>query len=132
MFAMVASSSARLDRVYAAIADPTRRAILGELAAGRIHIGELAARFPISLNGVSKHVKVLERAGLLRREIRGRHHRLQLRAEPLREAEQWFEQYRAFWSARLDALEGLLAEQSAAAGAVGGASRKNKERRTRG
>jgi DNA-binding transcriptional ArsR family regulator len=109
---MTPHSGQRLNRVYAAIADPTRRAILANLAQGRVNVGELATRFPISLNGVSKHIKVLERAGLVRREILGRVHQLQLRAEPLREAEEWFHHYRAFWSARLDALELLLQEKA--------------------
>ena len=109
---MTPHSGQRLNRVYAAIADPTRRAILANLAQGRVNVGELAARFPISLNGVSKHIKVLERAGLVRREVLGRVHQLQLRAEPLREAEEWFHHYRAFWSARLDALELLLQENA--------------------
>lgn len=132
MFAMSGNNNPRLDRVYAAIADPTRRAILAQLAEGQINVGDLAARFPISLNGVSKHVKVLERAGLVRREILGREHQLQLRAEPLREAEQWFRRYRAFWTARLDALERLLAQQAAATSAGRGAQRTQKERRSRG
>jgi DNA-binding transcriptional ArsR family regulator len=95
----------RLDEVYGAIADPTRRAILSALAAGDANIGSLAERFPISLNGVSKHVKVLERAGLVERTIRGREHWLHLEAGPLREAAQWLEHYRGFWGARLEALE---------------------------
>ncbi len=98
----------RLNRVYAAIADPTRRAILGVLAGGEFNVGSLAGRFPISFNGVSKHVKVLERAGLVRRRVRGREHWLRLRPEALREATRWLEHYRAFWDARLDALEALL------------------------
>ncbi len=97
-----------LDQVYGAIADPTRRAILGILAEGDTNVGSLADRFPISLNGVSKHVKVLERAGLVERTIRGREHRLRLNAEPLREASMWLEHYRAFWDARLEALEEFL------------------------
>src|SRR5256886_11196918 len=72
----------RLNRVYAAIADPTRRAILGVLARGELNVGSLAGRFPISFNGVSKHVKVLERAGLVRRRVRGREHWLRPRPEP--------------------------------------------------
>ena len=98
----------RLNRVYAAIADPTRRAILGVLARGEFNVGSLAGRFPISFNGVSKHVKVLERAGLVRRRVRGREHWLRLRPEPLRDATRWLEHYRDFWNARLDALEALL------------------------
>ena len=103
------SSQPRLNRIYAAIADPTRRAILAVLAGGgELNVGSLAGRFPISFNGVSKHVKVLERAGLVRRRVRGREHWLRLRPEPLREATRWLEHYREFWDARLDALEALL------------------------
>jgi DNA-binding transcriptional ArsR family regulator len=97
-----------LDQVYGAIADPTRRQILGILAEGEINVGSLAERFPISLNGVSKHVKVLERAGLVERTVQGREHRLRINAEPLREASMWLEHYRTFWSSRLDALEAYL------------------------
>ena len=97
-----------LDQVYDAIADPTRRAILGILSEGETNVGTLAERFPISLNGVSKHVKVLERAGLVERAIRGREHRLRLNAEPLREASMWLEHYRTFWESRLAALEAFL------------------------
>ena len=125
MIAMTGNLNQRLDRVYAAIADPTRRAILAKLAHGHVNVGDLAARFPISLNGVSKHVKVLERAGLVRREILGREHQLRLTAEPLREAEEWFQHYRAFWIARLDALESLLATQAPQIG-VGHRAKKTK------
>src|SRR6185436_7166203 len=97
-----------LDQVYDAIADPTRRQILGILAEGETKVGSLAERFPISLNGVSKHVKVLERAGLVERTVQGREHRLRLNAEPLREASMWLEHYRAYWEARLAALEAFL------------------------
>lgn len=97
-----------LDQVYDAIADPTRRSILGILAEGEANVGALAERFPISLNGVSKHVKVLERAGLVERTVQGREHRLRLNAEPLREAALWLEHYRAFWDSRLSALEEFL------------------------
>src|SRR5436309_10730368 len=100
-----------LNRVYAPIPDPTRRAIVAVLAGGgELNVGSLAGRFPISFNGVSKHVKVLERAGLVRRRVRGREHWLRLRPEPLREATRWLEHYREFWDARLDALEALLLE----------------------
>jgi DNA-binding transcriptional ArsR family regulator len=97
-----------LDQVYGAIADPTRRRILGILANGETNVGSLAERFPISLNGVSKHVKVLERAGLVERTVQGREHRLRLNAEPLREASAWLEHYRTFWDTRLAALEAYL------------------------
>jgi DNA-binding transcriptional ArsR family regulator len=105
-----------LDQVYDAIADPTRRAILGILAEGEINVGSLAERFPISLNGVSKHVKVLERAGLVERTVQGREHRLRLNAEPLREAATWLEHYRMFWDTRLDALEEFLVKKERGAG----------------
>src|ERR1051325_1260890 len=71
-----------LDRVYGAIADPTRRAMLGVLAGGEVTVGTLASRFPITFNGASKHVKVLERAGLVTRHVRGREHWLRLDARP--------------------------------------------------
>ena len=121
------TNNLRLDRVYAAIADPTRRAILAQLSEGHINLGDLAARFPISLNGVSKHVKVLERAGLVRREILGRKHQLRLRAEPLKEAEEWFRRYRSFWTARLDALEHLLDQPAHPANARRGRQRTKKK-----
>jgi DNA-binding transcriptional ArsR family regulator len=106
-----------LNRVYAAIADPTRRGILAALSEGESNVGGLAERFPMSFNGVSKHVKVLERAGLIERTIRGREHRLRLCPAPLREAANWFQHYRAFWEARLDALEDLLVAQRRTRGA---------------
>ena len=104
-------SSASLDQVYAAIADPTRRAILAKLAGGDVKVGSLAAAFPISFNGVSKHVKVLERAGLLSRRVDGREHWLRLRPKPLETAAEWLEAYRAFWQARLDVLEAVLLDE---------------------
>jgi DNA-binding transcriptional ArsR family regulator len=105
-----------LDQVYGAIADPTRRAILGILAEGETNVGSLAGRFPLSLNGVSKHVKVLERAGLVEPTIQGREHRLRLNAEPLREASLWLEHYRTFWNARLAALETYLLKKEGGTG----------------
>jgi DNA-binding transcriptional ArsR family regulator len=105
-----------LNQVYGALADPTRRAILGILAEGEVNVGSLAKRFPISLNGVSKHVKVLERAGLVERTVQGREHRLRLNAEPLREASVWLEHYRSFWDTRLAALEAFLLDKERGAG----------------
>ena len=102
----------KLDQVYGAIADPTRRAILAMLADGdEVNVGFLAEQFPISLNGVSKHIKVLERAGLVERTVQGREHRLRIRPEPLRDAVQWLEHYRGFWETRLDALDELLVKK---------------------
>src|SRR5438874_1299717 len=112
MQAMARNADPLLDQVYGAIADPTRRAILALLAGGDATVGTLADRFPISLNGVSKHVKVLERAGLVARAIHGREHWLTLNPAPLREAARWLEHYRAFWEVRLDRLEAFLAKQS--------------------
>jgi len=94
-----------LDRVFAAVADPTRRAILAALAEKPATIGAIAEPFPVSLNAISKHVMVLERAGLIRREIVGREHRCRFKPAPLREASAWLEHYRRFWDVRLDALE---------------------------
>jgi DNA-binding transcriptional ArsR family regulator len=114
----------RLDRVYGAIADPIRRAILGMLARGETNVGTLAGRFPISFNGVSKHVKVLEQAGLVRRSVRGREHWLRLRPAPLREASRWLEHYREFWETRLDALEDFLIQRKGETGRSGGRQRR--------
>ena len=87
------------------------------LAEGEANVGSLAERFPISLNAVSKHVKVLERAGLVERTVQGREHRLRLNAEPLREASMWLEHYRRFWDIRLGALEAFLLNKERGAGA---------------
>jgi DNA-binding transcriptional ArsR family regulator len=105
------AEAGRLDRVYGAIADPTRRAILDILTGGEINVSALADRFPISFNGVSKHVKVLEQAGLVRRSVHGREHWLRLHPQPLRDASRWLEHYREFWETRLDALEDLLVQE---------------------
>lgn len=95
----------RLDRVFAAVADPTRRAILARLAKGPATIGDLARPFPVSLNAISKHVKVLEDAGLLRRRVVGRRHFCAAEPRALDNAAAWLAHYRAFWTVRLDALE---------------------------
>lgn len=117
-----------LDQVYGAIADPTRRAMLGVLAEGELNVGSLAERFPISLNGVSKHVKVLERAGLVERTVQGREHRLRLNAEPLREASAWLDHYRTFWDTRLTALEEFLLEKDRGIGSEETTRRREDER----
>jgi DNA-binding transcriptional ArsR family regulator len=98
-------ASADLNRVFSALADPTRRAILRALTRRPATINEIAEPFPVSLNAISKHVMVLERAGLLRREIKGREHRCWIRPQPLRDASAWLEKYRQFWELRMDALE---------------------------
>jgi DNA-binding transcriptional ArsR family regulator len=94
-----------MDRVLGAIADPTRRAILARLAESDARVTELAAAFPISLNSVSKHVRKLEAAGLVRREVRGREHLLSLNAAPLAEAAAWIAHYQRFWEDSLAALD---------------------------
>jgi DNA-binding transcriptional ArsR family regulator len=96
--------NAELDRVFSALADPTRRAILRALTRRPATINEIAKPFPVSLNAISKHVMVLERAGLLHREIKGRQHHCRIEARPLRQADAWMAHYRHFWDDRLDAL----------------------------
>ena len=111
---MVAQQSAALDGVFHALADPTRRAMLRSLAAGERNIGELAAPFRMSLAAVSKHVKVLESAGLVRRKVQGRSHICRIEPSPLAAADRWLRYYERFWSKRLDALEALLKTEDAA------------------
>ena len=98
-----------LDHVTLAISDPTRRAIIGRLARGPARISDVAAPFSMSLTGVCKHVRVLERAGLVRRTREGRENTLELSAEPLREVARWISKYERFWNSRLDRLEGFFA-----------------------
>jgi DNA-binding transcriptional ArsR family regulator len=107
--------SAELDRIFSALADPTRRAILQALTRRPATINEIAQPFPVSLNAISKHVMVLERAGLVRREIKGREHHCWINARPLSEATQWLEHYRQFWERRMDALEAYVARKFKAA-----------------
>jgi DNA-binding transcriptional ArsR family regulator len=97
-----------LDATFAALADPTRRAILARLAAGDRTISELASRFDMSLPAVSKHVRVLERAGLARVRQVGRARRTTLVAAPMRQAAEWIERYRQFWEFQLDQLTAYL------------------------
>ncbi|MEX0645464.1 MAG: metalloregulator ArsR/SmtB family transcription factor [Parvularculaceae bacterium] len=101
-------SSASLDHTMIALADPTRRAILARLQKGEARVTDLAAPFAISLNSVSKHIRLLERADLVRRRKAGREHILSFNAGPLDEAAAWIEEKRAFWIKRLDALERAL------------------------
>jgi DNA-binding transcriptional ArsR family regulator len=100
----------QLDHTFAALADPTRRAILARLAAGEATVTELAEPFEISLPAISRHLKVLERAGLIARGREAQWRPRTLRADPLREAADWLEQYRRFWEQSLDRLEEHLAE----------------------
>src|ERR1044072_1496088 len=97
--------SKQLGGVFNALCDPTRRAILARLTDTDARVTDIAAEFPISLNSISKHIRMLERAGLVRRTVNGRDHLLSLNAEPLSEAAQWIEHYRRFWEGRLAALD---------------------------
>ena len=101
----------QLDLTFAALADPTRRAILARLADGDSTVGDLARPFEISRPAISKHLRVLERAGLVRRAKDGRLSRCGLDASPMREAADWVEQYRQFWERQLDALARYLEEE---------------------
>jgi DNA-binding transcriptional ArsR family regulator len=108
---MVHRSAESLNDVFGAIADPTRRAILEYLGHDSARVTEIAKEFPVSLNAISKHLIVLERAGLIKREVRGREHICSLNARPLREAFAWIEEVRTFWETRLDAFEQHLANK---------------------
>ncbi len=100
-----------LDQVFNALGDPTRRAILARLQTSDARVTDIAAAFPISLNSVSKHIRMLERAGLLRRSVHGRDHVLSLNATPLAEASAWLEHYRTFWEGRLAGLENYIPDK---------------------
>jgi DNA-binding transcriptional ArsR family regulator len=99
-----------LDAVFAALADPTRRAILSRLAAGEASVNELAAPFRMTQPAVSKHLKVLERAGLIERGIDRQRRPARLKAAPMAAAVRWLEEFRRFWSSSFDQLDGLLEE----------------------
>ena len=105
---MVKGSQATLDSVFSALADPTRRQILARLSEGDATVGELAQPFDVSLPAISKHLAVLEGAGLVIRERDGRTRRCHLVAEPMQEALQWIAHYGRFWEAQFDSLEGFL------------------------
>lgn len=105
---MVEQNTRHLDAAFRALADPTRREMLRRLAEGELSVGELAAPCDMSLAAASKHIKTLERAGLVRRRIAGRTHTVRLKLDVLAEAHEWLGYYGRFWSARLDALEAAL------------------------
>ena len=104
--------SLQLDTTFSALSDPTRRAIVSKLTEGEMPIMELAAPFEMSLPAVSKHIRVLEKAGLLVRRKQGRVHYCRLNARPLREAAKWLAFYQQFWDAKLDALADFLEDES--------------------
>lgn len=103
----------QLDEVFVALADETRRAILARLSAGEARVTEVAAPFDISLNSVSKHIRILERAGLVTRRRSGRDHYLSLDPRPLTEASDWLQSRQRFWAGRVQKLQALLDEQDA-------------------
>lgn len=110
---MVKCSPRLLNRTFSALADPTRRRILEHLAGGDRCVTDLAKPYNMSLPAVSKHLRVLERAGLVRRSRCGRVHSLKLEAKPLQQAQQWIEEYRRFWEDNFDRLETYLNELQA-------------------
>jgi DNA-binding transcriptional ArsR family regulator len=110
---MVKCSSRVLDRTFSALADPTRRRILEHLAHGDRCVTDLAKPYSMSLPAVSKHLRVLERAGLVRRRRDGRVHRLKLEAGPMHEAQKWIEEYRRFWEESFDRLDAYLKQLQA-------------------
>lgn len=103
----------RLDEVFGALSDRTRRDMLRRLAAREHTVGELAAPFDMTLAAASKHIKVLENAGLVRRTVQGRSHLCRLHAQPLHAGLEWLRHYERFWDQRLDALEAALREDAA-------------------
>lgn len=111
----MSAAASSLDRILIALADPTRRAILRRLTRGETRVTALAEPFPMSLNAVSKHIRMLERARLARRRRAGREYMISLNPLPLDEAVAWIEATRAFWAARLDALGALLQAEGRAA-----------------
>src|ERR687888_178226 len=106
----MATATAQLDRTFSALADPTRRAILARLASGEATVTDLAEPFEISLPAISKHLKVLERAGLIARSRDRQWRPARLQAEPLREVAEWAEGYRRFWEESYDRLDEYLEE----------------------
>ena len=108
MVELQTAPAARLDAVFHALGDATRRHMLRDLSLGQRSVSELAAPFDMSLAAASKHIKALEKAGLVRRTVRGRTHICRLEAQPLEDAHEWIAFYQRFWSSRLDVLESLL------------------------
>jgi len=119
----------QLDDTLIALADETRRKILRQLAAGEARVTELAEPFDISLNSVSKHIRLLERAGLVRRRVAGREHFLSLEPKPFDELTQWMQRTREFWNSRLDNLEAALRADDAIKAASKSSKRTVKRKR---
>lgn len=102
------AQASRLDGVFHALSDATRRSILRKVASGEKTVGQIAQPYPVSLAAISKHLKVLEGAGLIQREKRGSFQIVRINAAPMREAGQWLVYYERFWNQQLDALENLI------------------------
>ncbi len=122
----------QLSLVFAALADPTRRAILARLADGDATVSELAEPFPISMPAISRHLKVLERAGLISRNRSGQWRSSTLRATPLKEATDWMERYRVFWDVNLDRLDAHLRRVQQGPSASGSAAQASTENSSTG
>ncbi|MEM8883337.1 MAG: metalloregulator ArsR/SmtB family transcription factor [Planctomycetota bacterium] len=104
--------ASQLDLVFAALSDPTRRGMLAQLAAGETNVSSLAAPYDISQPAASKHLRVLERAGLIRRTRRGREHRIQIDPRPIEEASGWIGHYARLWKLQFDAVDAYLKNQA--------------------
>lgn len=112
LYNYMVNSTGKLDAVFSALADPTRRRIVERLARGPLSVGELASGFPISQPAISRHVRVLEESGLLERRVAGRVHRCSLSPGAMNAASSWIDRQRKFWTIALDRLDDLLAETS--------------------
>ena len=123
---MVEQRTAQLDAIFHALGDATRRRMLRELARSERTVGELAQPFAISLAAASKHIKALENAGLIQREVLGRTHVCRLNSKPLANAHEWLSFYQQFWTERLDALEQLLRKEDSSKPATRTATRKRR------
>jgi DNA-binding transcriptional ArsR family regulator len=119
----------RLDDIFHALSDSTRRAMLRQLAGGERKIGDLVAPFDMSFNAISKHVKVLEEAGLVKRRIEGRAHVCSLAPQSLRAADEWLRFYESFWLQRFDMLDQLFRAQNEASSAKAKATKAKRDRR---
>ncbi len=116
IFNHMVDHSPDLDAIFHALSDATRRAMLRQLGQGEATVGDLAAPYPMSLAAASKHIRVLEDAGLIRRTIRGRSHLCRLEAMPMHAGQEWIRHFEHFWTERLDALEAILNEEDKAKG----------------
>lgn len=126
---MVERQTPQMNSVFHALGDATRRRMLHDLAAGARTVGELAGPFAMSLAAASKHIRVLEGAGLIRREVRGRTHVCRLDPAPLASAHEWLGFYERFWTSRLDLLEQLLRDDDVAKGNAKSKTRKTKSKK---